>query len=297
MGEIASLITAICWALTSIFFSTAGKQVGSLVVNRTRLVLAVIWLMLTHLALQGTILPVHATIDHWLWLGLSGIIGLVIGDALLFQAYVQIGPRITTLIMAIVPVISAVLAWGLLGEALNLIEITGICITVAGIAWVVSEKTSDASNHDGHAHFTGILYALGGAMGQAFGLVLSKRGLSDNFPSISGVLIRMIVAMLVMWGITMLQGQIGSTVKSIRNNMPAMKSIIAGSVVGPFIGVWLSLVAVQLSPVGVASTLMALTPIMLLPFSHYVLKEKISLRAVAGTIGAITGVAIIFLVA
>jgi len=111
IGEIAAVVTAFCWALSSIFFARAGDQVGSVIVNRMRLLFAVILLVVIHFILQGQLIPLNAGLDRWFWLGISGIVGLIIGDACLLQSYVLIGARIATLIMAIVPVISALLAW------------------------------------------------------------------------------------------------------------------------------------------------------------------------------------------
>lgn len=296
MGEIAALLTAVSWTLSSTFFTIAAQGVGSMVVNRTRLIIAAALLMLTHLALTGQPVPFNAGPERWLWLGLSGIIGLVLGDAFLLQAFVLIGARIAMLIMAIVPVISTLLAWLLLGETLHLNEIGGISITVTGIALVILEQSNGAKlPQDRRRLLLGILCGLGGALGQSLGLILSKKGLEGGFTALSGVLMRTMVAMLVMWLATLLSGQAGATLRQLRANSRSLKAVTAGSVAGPFIGVWLSLVAVQGTYVGIASTLMALTPILLLPLATLVFKEQVSRRAVFGTAASLAGVAMIFL--
>ncbi len=296
MGEIAALLTAVCWTLSSVFFTIAGQGVGSVIVNRTRLLVATVLLLLTHLALTGRVLPLDAGPERWFWMALSGIVGLVLGDAFLLQAYVLIGARIAMLIMAIVPVISALMAWLFLGETLSLIQIGGIGVTVAGIALVVLEQGNGTKLPQDRRRFVlGILCGLGGALGQALGLILSKKGLEGGYTVLSGVVMRAVAATLVMWLITFLTRQAGNTLRQLRTHPQALKAVTAGAVVGPFIGVWLSLVAVQATYVGIASTLMALTPILLLPFASLVFKEQVSPRAILGTVTSLTGVALIFL--
>ena len=95
MGELAALFTSVAWSFTSLQFTLAGRRVGSAVVNRTRLLIAFIFLSLTHLLLTGALWPQSAAPARWFWLGISGIIGLVLGDACLFQSYVLIGPRLS----------------------------------------------------------------------------------------------------------------------------------------------------------------------------------------------------------
>jgi drug/metabolite transporter (DMT)-like permease len=295
MGEAAALLTAFCWAGSSLFFTSAGRQVGSVIVNRMRLAMAVVLLMTAHLVLLGRVIPLDAGLNRWLWLGASGVIGLVLGDAALFQAFVLIGPRLVTLIMALVPVVSTLIAWFFLGEQLALIEMAGILIAVTGIVAVVSERGNGGLSIDRKQYLAGVAFGLLGVIGQAVGLVLAKRGLEGDFPALSGVLLRMTTAMVVMWVLTLLQGQVSLTLQTAARNKRALRSIIGGSVVGPFLGVWLSLVAIQSTYVGIASTLMALTPVIMLPVVKWGFKEHISKWAVGGTLVSLAGVAIIFL--
>ena len=215
MGEIAAVVTSICWSLNSIQFTLAGRRVGSEVVNRVRLVLAVLYLSLAHLLLHGELWPVHAEPFRWGWLGLSGVIGLVIGDACLFQAFLFIGPRRAMLLMTLVPVISTLLAWGWLGETLRPAEVGAVLLTVGGIAWVVAERQRDPARRmpaQRERHYAlGVLLGLGGAMGQALGLVTSKQGLNGGFPPLSATVIRMVVGSGVIWLLTLFRGQVGAT--------------------------------------------------------------------------------------
>jgi drug/metabolite transporter (DMT)-like permease len=295
VGEIAAVVTAFCWALSSIFFARAGDQVGSVIVNRMRLLFAVILLAAAHFILQGQVIPLNAGLDRWFWLGISGIVGLIVGDACLLQSYVLIGARIATLIMAVVPVISTLLAWLFLGENLNVIEISGICLAVTGICIVILERSGeDHQRINKRRYIIGILYGFGGALGQALGLVLAKRGLANDFPALSAVVIRMLVAMSAMWIGTFFLKQARPTIQCVLEKRDALKFIVLGSLVGPFIGVWMSLVAIQNTYVGLASTLMALTPVIMLPIVRWVFKERVSQRAVVGTFVSIIGVAVIY---
>ena len=295
-GELAALGTSLCFSFTSTFFTLAGRQVGSVVVNRIRLLLAVGFLMLVHWALLGQPLPLGAGPERWFWLGLSGIIGLVLGDALLFQAFVWIGPRISMLMMSLVPVISTALAWVFLGETLTGQQLLAVSITVAGVAWVILERSGTNGTPGTEQRYgLGILFALGGATGQALGLVTAKQGLIGDFSPISGTLIRMLTATIVMWGFTIAMRKVRSTLQHLRQDNRAAMQIVTGSFFGPFLGVTLSMIAVQTTQVGVAATLMALTPVFLLPISHFVFHEHIGWRATIGTLVAIAGVALLML--
>ena len=261
-----------------------------------RLLLALILLSITHLMTRGSLLPLDAEPRRWLWLGLSGIIGLVLGDALLFQAFVQIGARLSMLMMACVPVISTLLAWVFLGEKLSIIEISGIALTVTGISIVVLERSNGGPTQtDRRQYLIGVLFGLGGAFGQAIGLVLAKQGLEGSYPALSGVLIRIIVAVSVLWIAALVTGQAGPTIEKVRKSPEVLRPIVFGTIVGPYLGVWASLIAVQLTFVGIASTLMATTPIIMLPLARWLYKENISPRAIAGTLLSVAGVSILFL--
>ena len=165
IGMGAALATAFLWALCSIFFSIGGKRVGSLAVNRIRLMFAVVWLLMTHSILMGAPLPTQTSPDRWMWFSLSGIVGLAIGDAFLFQAYVMIGPRITTLFMASVPVLSAFMGWVFYHEVLAPLDMLGIFVTVAGIFLVVMDGSNNGeSGGVNRRHYLiGVICGLGGA--------------------------------------------------------------------------------------------------------------------------------------
>ncbi len=294
-GEFAALMTATLWTLTSLVFTIASKRVGSQVVNRVRLLLATGFLSLAHRTVEGQFFPLDAGLERWGWLTLSALFGLVIGDGLLFYSYTQIGPRLATLLMATVPVISTLLAWIFLNEMLHTAELLAIAVTVAGIGWVVLERQTLVPDRERQrVSAMGVLCGLGAATGQALGLILSKRGMVGDFPALSASLIRVTMAASLIWIVAVLQRKAGITLKALQDPQ-SRNPILAGTVGGPVLGMTLSLVAVQASEVGIASTLMALSPVLLLPLARWQLQEQITLRAVMGTLVAMVGVAVLFL--
>jgi len=297
LGEIAALITSLCFSITSTFFTLAGQKLGSVIVNRTRLGIAVIFIICTHFLLRVP-LPYEIETERFFWLGLSGIIGLVLGDASLFQAFILIGPRISMLLMGLVPVLAAILAWIFLGEQLSELQILGIGLTLGGVLWVIIEHNRKINSNgiEKKNYLPGILFGFGGAAGQALGMITAKKGLGGDFPALSGTLIRMVTAAIVLWSFTIFRGQARKTVELLNSNRQSLGYITAGSFTGPFLGVTFSLIAIQNTSIGVASTLMALTPIFLLPISHSVFNERFGWGAIAGTLVAVMGVGILFLV-
>lgn len=294
-GEIAALATSLFFTATSTQFTLAGREVGSVVVNRTRLLLAIGWLALAHLLFKIP-LPFNTESNRWLWLGLSGIVGLVIGDTMLFQAFVWIGPRLSMLLMSLAPIISTIIAWVFLGEVLSYMQISAILITVGSIAWVILERNARTLSITNNPNYgRGVFYGFGAAISQALGLVFAKQGLLGSFSPISGTFIRMFIAAIALWSITIVSKQASQTVHSVLTHHKARWFLLGGSFTGPFLGVTLSLFAVQHTKIGIASTLMALPPLFLLPVGYFIFQEQIGMRAIIGTCIAIFGVALLFL--
>lgn len=295
IGELAALSTALCWAFGSTFFTISGSRIGSANVNRGRLIAAGILLCISHLIISGRLLPLDASLDRWVWLGLSGLVGFIIGDGMLFEAFVLIGPRLSMLMMSLVPIISALFAWLFMGEKLKLVEIFAILMTLAGIFWVIAEKNKTTQSQHGKKLALGIMMGIGGALGQAFGLILSKKGLEGGFPALSGNVIRVTTAAVAIWLIAFFSGKTRSTIQSFSDKR-ASWSLAGGAFFGPFIGVWLSLISIKYARLGIATTFMSVTPIFLIPISRIVFGDKITIGSIMGTIIAVAGVAILLLV-
>ncbi len=297
LGELAAIGTSICFSIGPTFFTLAGRKTGSVVVNRSRLLIAATILMVVHLIMYGSLLPFDAGADRWFWFTLSGVLGLTLGDAALFQAFIMLGPRITMLIFSISPVFSAIFGWLYLGETTSFYQILAIALTLSGIGWVTFSQGNDLPNKlDKKSYMKGIFFVFLGAIGQAVGLFTAKLGLADNYSTVSGIVMRMFTAMIAIWIWTILSRKTKETFQTLKDNPKATKFIFIATLIGPITGVWLSLVSIQVSSLGVASTLQSLPPIFLLPISYFVFKEKISLKAILGTLIAIIGVAILFFV-
>jgi len=295
IGEIAGLLTSLFWAVNAVVVTKAGQKVGSSwIINRTRLVFALLYLVILNLILYHQPLPIQAGAQRWTWLSLSGVIGLAVGDAFLFQAYLMIGARLGTLLLSLSTIFGALEAWIFFGESLSLMEVVGIAMTLGGIMWVILEQGNN--KHQAlRPSAAGVLCGVLGAIGQATGLVFSKQGMIGNFSPISGNVIRMCAAMIAIWLVTLLQRQAGKTIQTLKENPGGLQLLALAALLGPVIGVSLSLLAVQNTAVGVASVLTSLPPIFMLPISHFYYKEHLGWQAIAGTILATIGVAILFL--
>jgi drug/metabolite transporter (DMT)-like permease len=295
IGEIAALATSFFFALTALIFTATGRLVGSQVTNRMRLLFALGYLMILNFIIFRAPLPFSTESSRWLWLSLSGVIGLSLGDTFFFQSLVSVGPRLGSLLLSLAPIFGSILAWVFFGETLSLMQILGIILTLAGIGWVVISHEEPANTPHGHTQ-RGVFFGVLAGFGQAVGLVLSKQAMFGEFSPFQANAIRMLAAVTFTWLWTTLVGKAGATFMALREKPSVLPLIALGAFLGPLVAVTSSLLAVQHAEIGVASTLMALPPVIVLPISYFVFKEQIGWQAVAGTVLAILGVAILFLV-
>ena len=299
LGELAALTTAICWALNGAAFEAAGKRVGSTAVNYLRLVLAFFFLSFTSLAIRGLFFPVDATGNAWLWLSVSGIIGFVMGDMFLLEAFVLIGSRISMLIMSLAPPLTVLISFFLLDETIDFISMVGISLIMAGIIMVVlSKKPEEEGEEKLKISFSrspkGIFYGFMGALGQALGLIFSKMGMGDSYSAIAATQIRALSAIIGLAILITIQRKWPEITGAFKDKK-ALNQIVVGSVFGPFIGVALSLVALQYTKTGIVSSITSLSPIFIIPISMIIFKEKILPKEVLGAFVSVLGVAILFL--
>ena len=294
LGETAGLLTSLFYAINSVFITKAGRQVGAVVSNRTRVIFALVYLGALNLILFHQPLPFSAGSDRWLWLSLSGVIGLALGDYFLFQSYLSIGPRLGNLLLSLSPILAALEAWLFLDERLRPGQVLGILLALGGILWVVLERENGAEPFP--EHFTrGVLFGIISAACQATGFVFSRQGLYGSFSPLQGNAIRMLAAAGALLVMALIQKQVRGTLQSLREHPDALRLLMIAAFIGPVIGVSLSLLSLQHAPVGVASILTSLTPVFMLPISVMVFKERLKLQAVLGTLLAMTGVAILFI--
>jgi drug/metabolite transporter (DMT)-like permease len=294
IGELAALFTSVCWVIAAIGFTKATQQVGAHVTNRVRVLIALVILTGINAALYGQPIPLNARASQWAWLGISGIIGLSLGDAFLFKAFEEIGARLGLLLLSLAPIFGAAIAWVFFGQTLTLLQIAGITVTLGGIAWVVMVQPREEVENTRRANGRGVVYGILGALGQATGLVFSQQGMTEGFSPFAGTLMRMLVAGLALWAVAAIQRQAGPTVEKMLKQPRALGWATFGALFGPVIGVSASLLAVQHIEIGVASTLMALPPVFILPVSYFVFKERFGWQVIAGTIVAMVGVGLLF---
>lgn len=308
VGSAAGLATSVLWTGTSIFFTAASRRIGPTAVNATRLALAVVLLAVVHRLRFGHWIP-DARPGQVGYLAVSGLIGLTIGDQALLMALVRIGPRLATLVMATAPVFAASFGLAVLGERLSAQAILGIAMVIGGVAWVVLERSPTLPAGSPGKQLPGVLLAVVGAACQAGGLLFSKQGMGhgwlpadERLDPQAATLCRMVFACAGMLPILALhemrrRRRRSATGWQTRGPLPIRSGLaftFLGTICGPFLGVWMSLVASDRAPLGVAQALCSLPPVFILPFVILVYKERVSPRAALGALTAVVGSAVLF---
>lgn len=288
IGEIAALLVAVSWTFSALYFEKGGKRIGSLQVNIIRIFLAIFLLGIATFFTRGMFFPMDATLHNWTWLAVSGFVGFFLGDLMLFKSYSVIGSRTATLIMSLHPMLTALIGWAFLAEILSLKSVIAIFISISGIMIAISNRQMKLN-----ISMKGFLLAFGGALGQAVGLILSKKGMGDYDP-VASTQIRAIFGFFSFAIFITILGRWQKVFNAVRD-VPAMKSVAVGTVFGPFIGVSLSLFAIQHTQAGIASMLMGLVPIFIILPSAVMFKEKITARQVIGAFISILGASLFFI--
>lgn len=294
-GQLAALCAAALWACTALAIEGAARRIGSLTVNLIRLVFAFGFHCLAGLLFRGQPLPVDASPHAWTWLTLSGLVGFTFGDLCLFRAYIVLGPRLSTLMMSLVPPLTALIGWLALGETLSPRDLLGMTLTVGGITWAVLERTKPVGERAGEIRITpaGIALGFGGALGQASGLILSKIGMG-SYNAFAATQMRVIAGIA---GYTLLFFALGwwPNVRQGLRDRKALGFAALGAFFGPFLAVSLSLIAIRATVAGVAASIMALTPVLIIPLVILLRGERVGIGGLAGAVVAVCGVAILFL--
>ncbi len=292
LGELSALLTACLWSCSALVFASAIKRVGSSYVNSARLLLAAVFLVPTIFFLG---LEVNLSRTQLVYLGLSGVIGLTLGDTFLFKAFQEIGARISMLMMSAAPAFAALLAYGILDETLSVLGVCGIAMTLLGIAIVVLDRSNNTSERTSITS-AGLLYAFLAAIGQGAGLIFAKLAFRES--PVNGFVateVRIVSALLLLLPALLITKRISKPVQIFSNDKKALLFTTIGAVLGPFLGISFSLIAIEHTKVGIAATIMAMVPILMLPLVRIFYKEKLSWRAIAGAFVAVVGVAMLFL--
>ncbi len=292
LGELSALLTAFCWSGSSLSFSDASRRIGSLQLNINRMILAAVFLSVT-IFLAG--FNYQISYSQAGYLAVSGFVGLVIGDTFLFKAYQHIGARLSMLLMALVPAISSLMAYFFLDEILSALGIIGIIVTITGVSVVVLEKKESAETSK-KTDAAGILFGLIGALGQASGLIFAKFAFEEgHINGFVATFVRISSAVIFMLIVGIAAGRYNNPYRVFKNDLKALRSTILGTILGPYLGITFSLIAISNAKVGIASTIMSTVPIIMLPLVRIIYKEKLSMRAIWGAVAAVGGVAILFL--
>ncbi len=293
-GELAALLVAVFWTVTALAFERASLRIGSLSLNLIRLLMGFIFLSLFTWIYRGMLFPTDASGYNWIWLAVSGMIGFVFGDLFLFKAYAMIGSRFSMLIMTLAPPIAAVVGWFTLGEKLLPLQLLGMFLTLLGIFLAIFVRKAGKKGLSMKLSGKGVLFAFLGAAGQGTGLVLSKYGMLEYDP-FAATQIRLIAAIV---GFALLTTYLKRWKKVFiaTRNKGGMSAAALGSFFGPFLGVSFSLLAIRYTETGIAATIMAIVPIMIIPPVVLIYKEKVKALEIIGSVISIAGVALLFLV-
>lgn len=307
LGEIISLAVAVSWTVTALFAEVASKRIGSLQFNVVRMFLSIVMLGLTLWCFTGSPVPLYANSDAWLWLSLSGFVGYLLGDYCLFNSYILIGSRFGQLFMTLAPIAAAFSAWAILGERMSFQTVVGMLVTISGIGLSVLNKGGGKHRLSLKLPLKGVLFGIGAGIGQGVGLVLSKVGMNHYVQSIpagedmvadlmpfASTMIRAITGFIGFFLVMIFQKKLTTMSVALRNRK-GMNAAVWATFAGPFIGVSLSLMAVQYTEAGIASTLMALTPIFILWPSSFFFGQKVTTKEIAGAVISVVGVSLFFL--
>ena len=303
LGELISIGVAFSWTATALLSEFGSKRLGNLTLNVLRMTLALVFSLVLFGVITGELLPsVGASPEAIGWMLLSGLVGYVIGDYCLFQCYIIIGSRYGQLFMTLAPLSAALMAWVMLGQQMNAMSIIAMLVTLLGIGISVLGR-GEHHKVSLKLPLNGVLFAVGAAMCQGVGLVLSKIGM-NHYEAVNDAPEWLIpfsanfyrcIAGIVGFSLLLYFRDGMAPLREALHDKKGLSIATATTIFGPFIGVGFSLMAVQYTAAGIASTLMAMTPIIILLPSYWLFHEKITWRAVIGAVISVLGVSLFFL--
>lgn len=298
-GEVMGLLAALIFAWTSVFFTSAGSRLGITTLNLLRLLGGMLLLGTTHVVMFGRLWP-EAPLVSILWIGLSGIVGLAIGDSALFRAFTTIGPRRGMLAMATAPVFTVLMAWVLLGEALDTLAVIGIVVVMGGVMLAVVGRDPGGgrfANPDRAVLKRGYLLALVAAAGQGLGSAFVKLGMAGGevqVDPLSATFVRMTFAWAAYWICVVPRHDFRALLRPLRDRRGAT-SLALATFFGPYVSVYISIVAIRHAEAGVAQVLLGTVPIFVLLPAWLVYRDRPTVLALVGALLAVAGGAILFL--
>ena len=320
LGEFIALGVAVSWTVTALFADVASKRMGSLPLNVVRMTMSLTLLVVTLWLTMGMPWPRYADGGTWLWLLLSGVVGYVIGDYCLMQGYILIGSRFGQLFMTLSAPTAALMGRLMLGEQMRPLAIVGMVVTLGGIAMSILSKKGDTVGLK--LPRKGVFFAAMAGICQGFGLVLSKIGLEHYDAAIAalgvsqqavpdGALLPLPLFLSVPFAATMIRATMGLCVFFLLlvvfnrdwkarldhavHDRRAMWCVLGATVFGPFVGVSASLLATQYTSTGIAQTLFALTPVLIIAPAAWLFRQRVTLREVIGAVVSVAGVSLFFI--
>lgn len=293
-GELAALGTACIWAVSCQIHSQLSREMGATNLTLLRLPLAV--------ALLGAACVFSGvSFDHpasvWWYFSLSGLTGVALCDWLFYGSTVLLGPRVACVCQSLAASMTAFLGVMFLGESLGWAGVLGIAVATVGVIIVV---TDGGGRSDGLAtthgqRRKGIALALGSALALALAMFFSKKGFSTGADPLFCAFLRNVAAAVVFWPVVALMGGSRAAMQSLRSGRGVLPRMALGAVLGPGIGMWLSLVAVANTDTGVAATLIGLEPIAIMPVVWFMTGRRPTVRAVVGAAVAFAGTALLLM--
>ena len=301
IGELISIGVAFSWTATALLSEFGSKRLGNLTLNVLRMGLALLFSVVLFWGVMGTPFPPVGSFEACGWMLLSGVVGYVIGDFCLFQCYIIIGSRYGQLFMTMAPLAAALMAWFTLGQRMEPLSIVAMFVTLIGISISVLGR-GEHHKVSLKLPLNGVLFAIGAALCQGIGLVLSKMGM-DHYDAgampewlipFSANFLRCIAG-IIGFSLMLYFSEGLQPLRDALHDRKGMTVATATTIFGSFVGVGFSLMALQYTSAGIASTLMALTPIIIILPSYWLFHQKITWRSVLGAFISVLGVSLFFL--
>lgn len=287
LGESSALLAAMIWAVSMSMYTRFGQGVKARHLNLFKNCLALICLIAV------------GVVSQWQWpsdrlsfvaLAISGLVGLALGDTLLFVSLKAMGVQRTSVIQCLAPPFAALMAWVLFDEVLVLSEWLGLLCTVLFLAMILKARSGGD-----HLPLTaiGLMAALGAALCQAFAMT-SLRWSLQGVDVFAGTFLRVSPAIIALLLYSVLRKDLFE-MKGIF--VPRRRALLltGAAFIGTFLGLVLMSVGAKYSKAGVATALSSTTPIWILPVAHYMLGERWTVKLLLLTLGAVCGVALMIL--
>jgi len=292
--ELAAVGAATCWALTGIISAGPAGHLGALAFNRLRQVSVTVLLAILVLASGNWQQLNSANIGP---LVLSGLIGIFIGDTLLFATLNRVGPRRSGVLFALNAPIAAILGFVVLGEGLSLQAMMGIALTVCGVVLAILYGKRRDQLHAWEAVkgplWIGVALGLGAATGQAVGSIIARPVMASGVDPFLASMVRVAVAALC------LSVLIALPIPAVKPKGPMTLKVAAMTILTGMlalgIGMTLLLFALSGGNVGIISTLSATSPVIILPMLWLKTGERPGGGAWVGAALVVIGMGFIFL--